>query len=454
MEKAKQTEIPKQRRIVLVPCPYQGHITPMLQLATFLHTVAGFSITIAHTRFNSPNASNFPHFQFVYLDDGIAAQEAIPTDLIAVLLELNVNCRDSFEAEMCKLMAAEAEDSSEVIAGVIHDEIMFFCEEIASDLKLRSFILRTTSAATSLARMALVRLNDDGMDPIPKLHPLRFKDLPISLTADFTKYSRLMKKTYNMETPTTAKAIIWNTMEWLEDSIMAKIRNKSTVPIFPIGPLHRIISAQTSVLKEDFNCLSWLDEQADNVVIYVAMGSIASLNEKAFGEMAWGLANSQQPFLWVVQPGAIHGSEWIEALPKGFREAIGGRGYIVKWAPQKQVLAHRAVGGFWSHCGWNSSMESLSEGVPMLCSPCFGDQKVNARYLSYVWRVGIQLENGLEREEIEKGIRRLMVGEESKEMRERAKNFKEKIEAYVLKVEDQGYSHTYLTELVSLLCSS
>lgn len=291
-------------------------------------------------------------------------------------------------------------------------------------------------------------------DPIPKLHPLRFKDLPISLTTDFTGYSKLMKKTYNMETPTTAKAIIWNTMEWLEDSIMAKIENKSTVPIFPIGPLHRIVSAQTSVLKEDFDCLSWLDEQADNVVIYVAIGSIASYNEKAFGEMAWGLANSQQPFLWVVQPGAIHGSEWIEALPKDFLEAIGGRGYIVKWAPQKQVLAHRAVGGFWSHCGWNSSMESLSEGVPMLCSPCFGDQKVNARYLSYVWRVGIQLENGLEREEIEKGIRRLMVGEESKEMRERTKDFKEKIEAYVLKVKDQCYSHTYLAELVSLLKSS
>lgn len=168
--------------------------------------------------------------------------------------------------------------------------------------------------------------------------------------------------------------------------------------------------------------------------------------------MAWGLANSQQPFLWVVQPGAVRGSEWIEALPKGFRESVGGRGCIVKWAPQKQVLAHKAVGGFWSHCGWNSTMESLSEGVPMLCSPCFGDQKVNARYLSYIWRVGIQLENGLEKEEIENGIRRLMVGEETREMRERTKNFKEKIEAYVHKL-DQCSSNTYLKELVSLLYS-
>lgn len=290
-------------------------------------------------------------------------------------------------------------------------------------------------------------------DPIPKLHPLRFKDLPISLTANFTKYSILIRNMYNMKTPTTAKAIIWNTMEWLEDSTMAELKNKSIVPIFPIGPLQKMVSTQTSILKEDFNCLSWLDKQADNVVIYVAIGSIASLSEKALGEMAWGLAKSQQPFLWVVQPGAIRGSEWIEALPKGFRETVGGRGCIVKWAPQKQVLAHKAVGGFWSHCGWNSTMESLSEGIPMSCSPCFGDQKVNARYLSYAWRVGIQLENGLEREEIENGIRRLMVGEECKEMRERTKNFKEKIEAHALKVEDQCSSNTYLKELVSLLCS-
>lgn len=128
--------------------------------------------------------------------------------------------------------------------------------------KLRSFVLRTTSAAAYFARMTLVRLNDEGFlplkesilqDPIPKLHPLRFKDMPISLTTNFTKYSTLIKKMYNMKTPTTAKAIIWNTMEWLEDSTIAEIKNKSIVPIFPIGPLHRMVSARTSVLKEDFN---------------------------------------------------------------------------------------------------------------------------------------------------------------------------------------------------------
>ncbi|KAF3454615.1 hypothetical protein FNV43_RR05063 [Rhamnella rubrinervis] len=110
--------------------------------------------------------------------------------------------------------------------------------------------------------------------------------------------------------------------------------------------------------------------------------------------MAWGLASSQQPFLWVVRPGLVSGLDWIELLPKGFREGVGERGCIVKWAPQQEVLAHEAVGGFWSHCGWNSTLESISEGVPMICKPCFGDQKVNARYVIHEWRVGIELEDG------------------------------------------------------------
>lgn len=290
-------------------------------------------------------------------------------------------------------------------------------------------------------------------DPVLELHPLRFKDLPFSLTASFTKYSILVKKMYNIETPTRAKAVIWNTiLEWLEKSTMAEIKSKSMVPVFPIGPLHIMASTPTSMLKEDPECLSWLDQQANGSVVYVAIGSIASLSEKQLGEMASGLANSQQPFLWVVQPGSVHGSEWTEALPKGFGVAVGGRGCIVKWAPQKQVLAHRGVGGFWSHCGWNSSMESLSEGVPMLCSPCFGDQKVNARYLSHVWRVGLELENGLERAGIESGIRRLMVEEEGREMRERAKHFKEQIEAH-FKEQHSCSSHSYLKDFVSLLTS-
>ncbi|XP_021904070.1 UDP-glycosyltransferase 76B1-like [Carica papaya] len=143
--------------------------------------------------------------------------------------------------------------------------------------------------------------------------------------------------------------------------------------------------------------------------------------------MAWGLADSKQPFLWAVRPGLVDGSDWIEPLPDGFMEIVGGLGHIVKWAPQQEVLAHPATGAFWTRSGWNSTLESICAGVPMICQPNFGDQRINARYVSDVWRVGIHLEYKMERKEMERAIRRIMVEAEGEEIRARNQALKKKI---------------------------
>jgi len=215
--------------------------------------------------------------------------------------------------------------------------------------------------------------------------------------------------------------------------------------------MHRIASASSSsLLEEDTSCLTWLDEQSCNSVIYVSLGSISFMDVKDLVEMAWGLANSQQPFLWVVRPGSVRGAEWIEVLPEGFKENIGERGYIVKWAPQKKVLAHDAVRGFLSHCGWNSTLESICDGIPMICKPRSGDQKVNARYVSYIWRVGLELESTWERGEIERAIRRLLMEEDGKEIQKRAKNLKERFE---LCIREGGSSNNSLKKLIDMIMS-
>jgi hypothetical protein len=152
------------------------------------------------------------------------------------------------------------------------------------------------------------------------------------------------------------------------------------------------------------------------------------MTPRDLAETAWGIAGSGVPFLWVVRPCLVRGaggqSQHQQRLPEGFEAATRGRGMVVAWAPQEEVLRHRAVGGFWTHNGWNSTMESVCEGVPMLCRPYFGDQPGNARYVEHVWRVGFEVGGELERGSVEAAIRRLMTGKDGAEMRARAGELK------------------------------
>lgn len=236
----------------------------------------------------------------------------------------------------------------------------------------------------------------------------------------------------------------------LDHESLTKLQQHYKVPIFPIGPFHKMAPKfNTTLITEDSSSITWLDKQAPNSVIYLSIGSIATMDKKELIEMAWGLANSDQPFLWVVRPSSVSGSEWIECLPEGFEEITRERGCIVKWAPQKKVLAHPAVGGFWSHSGWNSTLESMCEGVPMICRPYFSDQVVNTRYLTHVWKVALEL-NGLERKGIEQAIRELMGDKEGQEMRQRALKMKQELE---LSIQRGGSSWNSLENLVELITS-
>ncbi|KAL8199819.1 hypothetical protein R6Q57_013387 [Mikania cordata] len=227
-----------------------------------------------------------------------------------------------------------------------------------------------------------------------------------------------------------ARAVIWNAFKELEEPELEALRQDFPNPHFLIGPFHKYVPASSSsLLAQDQTCLSWLDKQPSNSVLYISFGSVVRVKKSQFLEIAWGLANSNQPFLWVVRPGSIEGSEWLEHLPDRFLESIvEGKGYILKWAPQQDVLAHPATGGFWTHSGWDSTLESICEGVPMICSPSFGDQLPNARYVSNVWKIGVQLENGFDRREIESAIKKLMMDdEEGLEIRNRIIDIKRKV---------------------------
>ncbi|GMN30774.1 hypothetical protein TIFTF001_050694 [Ficus carica] len=307
----------------------------------------------------------------------------------------------------------------------------------------------TSVISVLMSGVNLISLGSVSHELVPGLPPLRFNDLPFPLTENLRTFAVVVVKTYGSSRK--CSAVVLNTINCLEQSTLDQIRQEARVPTFAIGPLHIMTPGISSgLIKEERSCLLWLDKQPRNSVIYVGgSGSIASLSGKEVTETAWELANGKQAFLWVIRPGSVHGLDWNEVLSKGFRDAVGDKGCIVRWAPQKEVLAHPFVGVFWSHCGWNSTIESMAEGVLMICRPCFGDQRVNARYVSHVWGVGLVLEE-MKREEIERVVRRLMLDDEGKEMRERAKEWKHKIEASTRK---GGSSYDSLHELANFITS-
>jgi len=205
--------------------------------------------------------------------------------------------------------------------------------------------------------------------------------------------------------------------------------------IYAIGPLssflnqspqNQLTSLSTNLWKDDTKCLDWLESKEPRSVVYVNFGSMTVMTAEKLLEFAWGLANSQQPFLWIIRSDLVIGGSVVLSLE--FVNEISDRGLITSWCPQEQVLNHPSIGGFLTHCGWNSTTESICAGVPMLCWPFFADQSVSCRYICNTWEIGIEIDTNVKREEVEKLVNELMVGEKGKNMREKAIELKKKVE--------------------------
>lgn len=201
-----------------------------------------------------------------------------------------------------------------------------------------------------------------------------------------------------------------------------------------LGPFNPVYGDSSSPSGCRHRCLKWLDRQGRDSVILVSFGTTTTLPEKQIHELASGLERSEKKFVWVLRD-ADRGDEGFRSgevikrveLPKGFEERVRERGIVVRdWAPQLEILAHFATGGFLSHCGWNSCMESISMGVPIAAWPMHSDQPRNTVLVTRVLKIGIVVKDWARRDEIvvssavESRVRRLMGSEEGEEMRRRA----------------------------------
>ncbi|GMN36167.1 hypothetical protein TIFTF001_042391 [Ficus carica] len=203
--------------------------------------------------------------------------------------------------------------------------------------------------------------------------------------------------------------------------------------MWAIGPLETMTIFRNRLNGGQHECLEWLDKQRPNPVLYISSGTTTFMEDEQIRELALGLEQSEMNFLWVLRD-ADKGNVFVQVrrpqLPDGFEERVKEKGMVVRdWAPHLDILGHSSTGGFMSHCGWNSCLESMSLGVSIAAWPMHSDQLINAVLITEVLKVGVLVGNWTRKDElgspsvISEVVNKLMDSEEGDEVRKRAEEF-------------------------------
>ncbi|CAN1834244.1 7-deoxyloganetin glucosyltransferase [Linum perenne] len=408
------SQISQIPHVVCVPFPAQGHINPMLKLAKLLHQ-RGFHVTFVNTEYNhrrllkSRGSSAFEslssRFRFETIPDGLPlSDEDVTQDASSLCESTKRTCLGPFKRLVSKLNDATL-GGVPPVSCVVSDCIMGFTLKATEELGIPNVMFWTASACGFMACLNYRQLLEKGIVPLKDASYLTngYLDTPIDWIHGMEGTTDPNEFLFNfvmgeVENARNASALIINTFDKLEGEFIE--------PLSPIFPPIYTIGPQSNLWKEELGCLEWLDQKEPNSVVY----------------FAWGLAHSGKTFLWVIRSDLVRGESAI--LPQEFTDEIKERGMLVSWCPQGKVLKHPSIGGFLTHCGWNSTLESLTSGVPMICWPFFADQQTNCWVICNKWGVGLEIESDVKRDEIDKLVKELIDGEKGKEMKERALEWK------------------------------
>ncbi|KAF3434862.1 hypothetical protein FNV43_RR21949 [Rhamnella rubrinervis] len=439
-------------RVLIFPLPAQGHVNAMLKLAELLG-LAGLHVTFLNTHFVHNRLllhtdiparfANYPGFLFKTISDGLPEDHPRSSNsIMEVAHSINMKSKSLFKQMVASNELGSESDSSPSVTFIIVDGIFGgFTTDVANELHIPIIHFRTVGACCFWTYFSIPKLIQAGelpirgkedMDRLTRNVPgmesfLRCRDLPsFCRVSDLTDSNLQLAVRETYQSP-RAQAIILNTFDDLEGPVISHIRTLCP-KIYSIGPLHAHLklklshttplppsqSSSNNLFDVDKSCIAWLDKQPLNSVIYVSFGSIAVITRHELMEFWYGLVNSKKRFLWVVRPDMVAGEgNAHHNIPTELLEGTKERGYMVGWAPQEEVLEHRAVGGFMTHSGWNSILESIVAGVPMICWPRRADQPVNSRFVSEVWKLGLEMKDVCDRNIVEKMVNDLM--EERKE---------------------------------------
>ncbi|KAJ0232762.1 UDP-glycosyltransferase 71B5 [Hirschfeldia incana] len=468
--------------LVFIPSPGIGHLRSFVELAKQLVNVDDrLSITvIIIPRSSAGDADDSSQISSLFTPpqdrlrhQTISVPEQKTTDRIPTEIYIDNQKPQVREAVTKILLDPTRADSPSPpqLAGFVVDMFCIAMMDLADEFKVPTYMAYTSNATFLGILLHVQKMHDekryDTSELSESVNELEFPCLTRPYPVECLPYIFLSerwkpfflaqaRKFRNM------KGILVNTVAELEPHALNVLSRDGDLPrAYPVGP---VLHLQTeSGGKEESEILLWLDEQPAGSVVFLCFGSFGGFSEEQTREIAVALDRSGHRFLWslrrassnVLKDGTGDYANLEEILPEGFLDRTSGRGKVIGWAPQVEVLAKQAIGGFVTHCGWNSMLESLWFGVPMVTWPLYAEQKVNAFEMVEELRLAVEIrrcirgdlfEGAMETvtaEDLERAIRRVMEG--GSDVRNRVKEMAEKCHVALV---DGGSSKTALRKFI------
>ncbi|KAH7856198.1 hypothetical protein Vadar_033838 [Vaccinium darrowii] len=416
-------------RVLMLPWLAHGHISPYLELAKNL-TSRNFTIYLCSTPMNLTS-----------IQKRITQKQSLSIKLVQLHLPSfpdllpHHHTTNGLPPHLMPALKSAFENSagefSSIVKTINPDLVIYdfnqpWVPTIAAKHSIPAVEFLTTSAV--MGASALHIFFKPGVEfPFPEIQLRGFHENKFRQVVDVTLGEVNQEQSPLAAMEKSFKIILFNTCRELEGKYIDYLSVLTGKKIVPAGPPVQETVSET----EKTEVINWLDKKKDSSTVFVSFGSEYFLSKVEIEEVAHGLELSGVNFIWVVRFPVGEKTRVEEALPKGFLDRIGERGLVVEgWAPQLQILAHSSTGGFVSHCGWNSVLESLKFGVPIVAVPMQLDQPLNARLVEDVG-VGVEVEREedgrLNKYEIAKVIKKIVVEESGEGIRVKAKEFSENI---------------------------
>jgi hypothetical protein len=479
----------KKAELVFVPFPFWSHLTPTIEFAKLLVSHDDrLHITVLISR--APLDAEFGAYidslvssspmldciNFVSLPcDYVFAPETNHNIFMTLLME---HQKTHVKNAVTKLIQAQHDDSPR-LAGFIVDQLCSAMVDVANEFKVPTYALFTVSAGFVSLMFHLQTLRDEEVaeltnSPDAELQlPCFVNSVPARILPEAVldkAASQLFLNNYR-KIRDEAKGIIVNTFVELESSAIHFLSDGKLPTVFPVGPAVKLIVGGDDDLvgsranNHESDIIQWLDDQPASSVVFLCFGNVGSFGDCQLKEIARALGSSGVRFLWSLRKRPSSGqdilpsayTDFTEVLDKEFFDRTAGFGRIIGWAPQVAILAHPAIGGFVSHCGWNSVLESLRLGVPIATWPLYAEQQFNAFEL--VKELGLAVEIKLDyvmdfkdekdhtvvsAQVIEATIKGLL--EHDSDVRKRVKDISEKSKKALM---DGGSSHSFLDRFIN-----